>query len=391
MYGRSADAPCSWVLRASCFDPFSVFYSFVDDCLMILLTLLSENFFQFVSFLLLQRLGCGGEGCVFIIDAGDVKIPPRLASESVVFKTFFSQDIRDYNSFVWKVLFQVVRKTMGVNGSEKDVSEYMTFRLHFVVPFEQFHLHPCLRKVLFRYISEDDLSASSSLFPLLVDRMYQFKMAQEAVRITEAFTEEVTKRIATMAELNLVHRDVKPENILVPADEALEEFSDLPFLGDFGSVLKLGTTAFCRSPTEFTTTTIPENNCEFMGTLPFMPPELWNSFRYKGIFKYDLTYDAYSLGISIASFLRDAKKIKGARAAGNIQVEEGNIAMSSSFAMIEAHREEGNLLLDSLYFLWGNCSDPDPKKHCVTDYYAPGGPAERFGFHSSAKRVRRRR
>ncbi|XP_059170154.1 serine/threonine-protein kinase mos-like isoform X2 [Physella acuta] len=90
------------------------------------------------------------------------------------------------------------------------------------------------------------------------------------------FATEMTSALVYLHDLDLVHLDVKPRNVLMTSDEKCK-------LADFGS-LTLTSVSAPMEETEFT---------QLLGTLPYRAPELM-----KGFFPSNKA-DIYSLGISL--------------------------------------------------------------------------------------------
>lgn len=96
---------------------------------------------------------------------------------------------------------------------------------------------------------------------------------------------QITKGLAHLHQLEIVHRDIKPTNILIFFDETAENSKPLAKLADFGISKILET-----DKVDFTNTNVANPN----GTRGWMPPEVFKEKRF------DFTVDVWALGCIFA-------------------------------------------------------------------------------------------
>jgi serine/threonine-protein kinase len=94
--------------------------------------------------------------------------------------------------------------------------------------------------------------------------------------VRDCFT-RLADALTAVAAARLVHRDVKPSNVLMRSPDAA------PVLVDFGLAVDLGA--------------IDEEDAEVSGTPLFLPPEAWRDDRPNP------AWDAYALGVTAATVL----------------------------------------------------------------------------------------
>ena len=92
---------------------------------------------------------------------------------------------------------------------------------------------------------------------------------------------QIGEALRSMQEINMLHRDIKPDNIYV---DDKGEF----YLGDFGIAKQTRAGSFAT----------------FVGTQPFMAPEVWNA-RTPNEQHYGASADIYSLGITLYYLLNE--------------------------------------------------------------------------------------
>lgn len=92
---------------------------------------------------------------------------------------------------------------------------------------------------------------------------------------------QIGEALRSMQEINMLHRDIKPDNIYV---DDKGEF----YLGDFGIAKQTMAGSFAT----------------FVGTQPFMAPEVWNA-RTPNEQHYGASADIYSLGITLYYLLNE--------------------------------------------------------------------------------------
>ena len=141
------------------------------------------------------------------------------------------------------------------------------------------HLVHCINHT-YRDIKNDEGEVIG--FDVLIQMEY-YKTLTEYINekgvLSPAETEKLARQIGTamrsMHEKNMLHRDIKPDNIYV--DDSGEFY-----LGDFGIAKQTQSATFAT----------------FVGTQPFMAPEVWNA-RTPSEQHYGVTADIYSLGITL--------------------------------------------------------------------------------------------
>ena len=122
------------------------------------------------------------------------------------------------------------------------------------------------------------------------------------------FIRQIMKGISYLHRCNIVHRDVKPENILVKSSQQR-------------LIIKLADFGLCKILAERNSSTVSSN----VGTRAFMAPEFWtNSVRYH------MDVDVYAAGLTFTAMLQ-AKP--GSRLIpkpeGSLQPSEENVFIGS--------------------------------------------------------------
>lgn len=206
-------------------------------------------------------------------------------SRSVV---YHARNITEDNSEVaLKVLIE--NKKDKVSNSEKlrrEALAMVSSHHPYVVRLDDFHSIGDICYLSMEYAAESDL------------RKYVAKIGgQLPVEQAELFLQQMTEGLEYIHRVGIIHRDIKPDNLLVVDSSSVR-------IGDFGVALLPGDDSS------------PQDLSNAVGTMDYMAPEV-----LEGI-DYNQRSDLYSLGLSFYEMLSGVHPFAGASLAEQLQIRE---------------------------------------------------------------------
>ena len=221
------------------------------------------------NWIITEEIGVGAYGRVYKAEMTDertgetilsaikiIQIPKDDVEASMLYKEYGSrQEVSKYYTNIVTDLVNEIQTLMALKGRRN------------IVQIEDYHVEraPDNDYGWLIYIRMEYLQDFSEYLQL-----HEFQES-DVIRLGI----DICKALEECEKVDIIHRDIKPDNILVTQDGHFK-------LGDFGVSRKLDVSRFVHS---------------VRGTIPFMPPEVYYGKAY------DQTVDIYSLGLVLFRLL----------------------------------------------------------------------------------------
>eukprot|EP00921_Rhytidocystis_pertsovi_P014748 GHVQ01023734.1.p1 GENE.GHVQ01023734.1~~GHVQ01023734.1.p1 ORF type:complete len:483 (+),score=25.71 GHVQ01023734.1:1-1449(+) len=276
-----------------------------DLCAVASLELREMDLFALNSKPIVQGLGRGSYGVVVTIASASVPAHEAL-------KFYFNKRGQDQEIAALCVLFNAA-KAIGCASFAQIVSDY-----RFAVPIGMVTVdkHPGLRDLMsaYRYPPTAELSGTALGFEKYDADLFNYSryIRSFPLNVRNSMRVQITTGLIKQLyhfhhSFKLLHADIKPGNVLVRIDGTYSTVEAA--LGDFGLARKLATTEGKRSD-ELLGETFrcePSNAvCRTpLGTVPYMPPEVFDDIGKHGSYTYSSKWDVYSLGVTLSELWTD--------------------------------------------------------------------------------------